>query len=75
MANIVNIFNPEMIIVGGGVSKMGEVILKPAREIVKQRAFTLPTSSVSIVKASLGADSGIIGAALYLLQNKREMNS
>jgi glucokinase len=73
MANIVNIFNPEMIVVGGGVSKMGNILLNPAREVVKQRAFTLPTNSVRIVKSKLGADSGIIGAALYLLRNRREI--
>jgi len=44
LANIINIFNPEMIVIGGGVSKMGEMLLKPAREVAKQRAFKLPVA-------------------------------
>ncbi len=72
MANIVNIFNPEMIIIGGSVSKMGEMLLKPARKVVKQRAFNLPTSSVSIVRSHLSDDSGIIGAALCFIENEAE---
>ncbi len=72
MANIINIFNPQMIIVGGGVSKMGEMLLNPAREVVRQRAFSLPTASVSIVLSHLGDDAGVIGAALYLKFCKAE---
>jgi glucokinase len=65
MVNLVNIFNPEMIIVGGGLSKMGELLLAPAREVVKQRAFPLCAGAVRIVTAELGDDSGLLGAAIY----------
>ena len=39
MVNLVNIFNPEMIIVGGGMAKMGDLLLNPARQVVRERAF------------------------------------
>jgi glucokinase len=65
MVNLVNIFNPEMIVVGGGLSKMGELLLKPAREVVKQRAFPLCAGAVRIVTAGLGDDAGLLGAAIY----------
>jgi len=65
MVSLVNIFNPEVIIVGGGLSKMGELLLKPAREMVKQRAFPLCAGAVRIVTAELGDDSGLLGAAIY----------
>jgi len=61
MVNLVNIFNPEMIIIGGGLAKMGERLLAPARKVVMERAFTLPAGEVSIVPAQLGDNAGIIG--------------
>jgi glucokinase len=70
LTNVVNIFNPEMIIIGGGVSKMGEMLLKPARKVVKQRAFQLPASTVRITRSYLGDDAGIIGAAAFAFNHK-----
>jgi len=68
MVNLVNIFNPEMIVVGGGVSNLGEMLLGPARELVKQRAFPISSGAVKIVRAQLGEDSGVIGAAVKAKQ-------
>ncbi len=68
MANLVNIFNPEMIIVGGGLSKMGELLLGPARQAVKQRAFPLCAGAVRIVTSELGDEAGVLGAAIYARQ-------
>ena len=66
LANVVNIFNPEMVIIGGGMSQMGDMLLKPARKVVKQRAFRLPAQTVRIVRARLGGDAGVIGAAISI---------
>ena len=63
LANLVNILKPEVIIVGGGLSKMGGLLLDPARQVVQERAFRLPAQAVRIVTAQLGDDAGIIGAA------------
>jgi glucokinase len=71
MVNLVNIFNPEMIVVGGGLSKMGELLLGPARQVVKQRAFPLCAGAVRIVTAELGDDAGVLGAAIYARQQIR----
>lgn len=68
IANVVNIFNPEMVIIGGGVSKMGEMLLKPTRKVVKQRAFQLPRRTARIVRSHLGDNAGIIGAAISLCE-------
>jgi glucokinase len=70
LANLVNIFNPDMIIIGGGMSKMGDMLLKPARQTVKQRAFKLPARTVRIVKARLGGDVGVIGAAVDFFEKE-----
>lgn len=63
LANIINIFNPEMIVIGGGVSNLGELLLNPAREVVRQRAFDLPLSTVRIMRSQIGAAAGALGAA------------
>ncbi len=66
MANLVNIFNTEMLIVGGGMAKMGDLLLEPARQVVMQRAFSLPAQAVRIVSAWLGDDVGMLGAAVLV---------
>ncbi len=65
MANLVNIFNPEMIIVGGGVSGMGDLLLNPAREVVEKRAFPISAQAVRIVRGQLGDEAGVLGAAVF----------
>ncbi len=65
MVSLVNAFNPEVIIVGGGVAKMGELLLEPARQVVRERAFRLAAGAVRIVPAQLGEDGGILGAAIF----------
>jgi len=67
LANVVNIFNPEMIVIGGGVSKMGELLLTPARQEMRTRAFRLAAEAVSIVPAVLGDENGVLGAAAYAI--------
>ena len=70
LVNLVNIFNPEMIIVGGGLAKMGDLLLEPARQVVRERAFRLPACLVRIVTAQLGDDAGVLGAAIFAHQQK-----
>ena len=65
LGNLVNIFNPQMIIIGGGVSGMGEMILRPARRSMKEHAFKLPAGTVRVVRVGLGTDSGLLGASVY----------
>jgi len=65
MVNLVNTFNPEMIIVGGGVAKMGELLLEPARQVVRERAFKLAAEVVRIVPTQLGDDGGVLGGAIF----------
>jgi len=70
MVNLVNIFNPEMIIVGGGVAQIGDLLLDPVRQMVKERAFQLSAQAVRIVPAQLGDNAGLLGAAVFALQQK-----
>lgn len=68
IVNLVNIFNPEMVIVGGGVAKMGDILLEPARQMVRERAYQLAADAVRIVPARLGDDSGVFGAAVFAFE-------
>ena len=65
VANLINIFNPELIVIGGGLSNMGERLFKPAHEVVKERAFNRAYRTVRFVKAALGRNSGVLGAAAF----------
>jgi len=65
LANIVNIFQPDVIAIGGGVSKEGENLLAPLREKMKGRTFYIgDLKNTQIVAAQMGNDAGIVGAAL-----------
>ena len=70
VVNIVNIFQPEIICIGGGVSNSGEKILKPVRKTIKNYSFArFGKKQTEIHIARFGNDAGIIGAAL-LWKNK-----
>jgi glucokinase len=64
IATLVNIFNPELVIVGGGFADAGDLILRPARETVGIEALSPGRDLVEIVPAQLGPDAGMVGAAL-----------
>jgi glucokinase len=69
LVNVVNIFNPEMIIIGGGLAKLGDLLLEPARKMVKERSFPMAAGAVRIVTARLGDDAGVCGAAVFAIES------
>lgn len=68
LANLVNIFNPEVIVIGGGLSNLGDLLLKPAFEEAERRAFKPAYQSVRFTSAELGRCSGVLGAAAFAFQ-------
>jgi glucokinase len=64
LVSLVNIFNPQAVVIGGGVSAAGELLLEPARAMVRERALLPGRDAVRIEVAKLGAESGLVGAAL-----------
>ena len=66
IANYVNIFNPELVLIGGGISSAGELLLGPARDEYQRRVLRA-TGTARVVVASLGNDAGVLGAAALLL--------
>lgn len=69
IANIANIFNPEMIVLGGAVAGAGRFLIRPAREEAKRRAFPGVIKGLKIVRAKLGEDAGLLGAAAPFLED------
>jgi glucokinase len=65
IANYANIFDPELVVIGGGVSAAGELLLGPARAEYRRRALR-PTAGARVVAAELGNDAGVLGAAALL---------
>ena len=63
LAGLVNTFNPERIVIGGGVANAGAFLLNPIRRTIRERALDWPAKQVRVVRARLGNDAGIIGAA------------
>jgi glucokinase len=68
IANLVNIFNPEVVVVGGGVIAAGDLLLEPARETMLARALRPSRELVRVVPARFGAESGMLGAAVMALE-------
>ena len=68
LASVINIFQPEVLCVGGGICNQGETLLGPVRELVEQEDYARHSRHrTRIVRAALGNDAGIIGAALLPL--------
>ncbi len=64
MVNIINFMDPEVIVIGGGVSAAGEFLLKPIREKMAKMVFYKAMPYANVELATLGNDAGIIGAAM-----------
>jgi glucokinase len=63
VANVINIFNPEMIVIAGGVTQAGDHLFVPLIAEVRRRAFKSATDACQIVAATLPGTAGVIGAA------------
>ena len=67
LVNVIHIVEPRRILIGGGVSKAGELLLKPVRDTIRQRVMSPIYHSVEVLPAELGADVGLMGAAALAL--------
>jgi len=67
VVNLVHIFNPELIIIGGGVSKAGDLIFEPVRQVISKRVMR--DISVRITTPVLGDNPGLLGAVALVLEN------
>lgn len=72
LAGLCNLLNPQIIIIGGGVSQARDLILNPVRAALKAKAYPIASRSVKVVLAQLGIDAGLVGAAgLVFVSDKK----
>jgi glucokinase len=69
LVGLVNTFNPEVIVIGGGAARGGELLLEPAREVVATRALPPAREDVRILPAHYGDEAGMMGAALMAIES------
>jgi glucokinase len=69
LANITTLLNPDIIVIGGGVSNIGDIFIKPVEKLVRKRAFSISSKDVKVVRAGLGPDSGAFGALELVTDN------
>jgi glucokinase len=72
ISSLINIFDPEMIVIGGGIAQAGKIIFQPIRNIVRSNIMTHPFRSPQIVPAKLGEKAGLLGAAAIIFNTKNK---
>ena len=71
LSGIVNVLNPDCIVIGGGVAEAGSVLFDKVKETISLRALKVASRHVHVRKAALGSDAGMIGAAILV---KEQLN-
>ena len=72
LAGLVNLLNPEKIILGGGIAQNGDLLFKPVIAELNKKAFPIAAASVRVVPAALGVDAGLVGAAALAFRETEE---
>jgi len=72
IANLINIFNPQMIVLGGRVKDAWDLFIGATHEEIMRRAFQVPAERTKIVPSQLGDDAGMVGAAAMAFQKMRK---
>jgi len=73
IANLIVNFDPEMIVIGGGVTKIGDLFFDKVKESAKKRSFDFMFNSTKIVPSKLGQESGVVGAlALAMIESEEK---
>ena len=66
LTSVINLLNPEKVIIGGGVAEAGDLLFNPIRKTIKERAMVVAGEAVEIVPAQLGNSAGVIGASILV---------
>jgi glucokinase len=68
IGSLVNVFDPELVVMGGGFAAAGDLVLEPARSIVAREALPPARDHVRIVRAELGPEAGLVGAGFVAFE-------
>jgi len=71
LVGTVNLLNPDCIVIGGGVAGAGKILFDNIRKIILRQAMSVQARHVEVLKAKLGNDAGLIGAAILVRENTR----
>lgn len=66
LAGVVNLLNPECVVIGGGIANAGEFLFGYVRRMLSERAMSVQSKGLKIKRAKLGSDAGLIGAAIMV---------
>jgi glucokinase len=66
LVGVVNLLNPDAVVIGGGVANAGKILFQKVKEVIKKRAMSVQAKAVKVFKAKLGDDAGLIGAAVMV---------
>jgi glucokinase len=66
--NLIHIFDPEIVVLGGGVTKLGPLLFEPVRAWVRDHAMTVLQGRTPIVPAALGEEVGLLGGVVYVVE-------
>ena len=69
LVGLINTFNPEVIVIGGGAARGGDLLLEPARRVIEERALPPTREGLRLVPAHYGDEAGMMGAALMALES------
>ncbi|UJF34883.1 ROK family protein [Paenibacillus hexagrammi] len=72
LSNTINLLNPELIVIGGGMSAAGDRLLYSVRTTIEQHSLKLSSQACRVVTAQLGAKAGMVGAAAYARKRMKE---
>jgi glucokinase len=68
----VNLLNLDVIVIGGGIANAGNILFDKVTKTVKERAMSVQAKRVRILRAKLGSDAGLIGAAILVAENLKK---
>jgi glucokinase len=68
LVGLVNTFNPEVIVIGGGAARGGDLLLEPARRVISERALPPAREGLRVLPAHYGDEAGMMGAALMAFE-------
>lgn len=72
LADLINVLNPEVIVIGGGASSGWDLFIEHLEDQIRKRAFREPAERVKLIRAKLGDDAGILGAAHQALKERQQ---
>ena len=72
VAGLINLLNPSVVVLGGGLSRLGDLLLEPLRDVVRSRTLVTSAQASRLVASELGATAVAVGAATSLLQRALE---